>query len=430
MKKNIYSILFSFAMFTVNAQQEKGIVGYDNWLDNWTEFKPNKTEKRQAKQILAGNISINTKLVKNRVYLLMGDVYVTNKAVLTIEPGTVILGDFKTKGTLTITKGAAIIANGTETDPIIFTSNSDQKKPGDWGGIIILGDAPINKFGNGGSYDLDLDPKMTTYGGNNSSGSSGILTFVRIEFAGKRTNDLKETFNALTIAGVGNKTILENIMVSNSGGDSFAFFGGNLAVSKLISYKSMGNDYKFTQGVQCQLSNSLAIRSPYLSTNERRYHCIVVKANERKGETDFTKKQTALTASNITILSSSENTDKAIQIGLVKEAIYINENTSFEMKNSIISGFKPAVLLNDKIVNNSSSLKNIKINQTLFNLCNGNIFTENNPDNEDLENWYGNPMFSNAYSQIDNKDFFIDALNMNNPDYRIQLSKITSSITE
>jgi hypothetical protein len=62
--------------------------------------------------------------------LIQGNVYVTNNAVLTIEPGTVIIGDFETKGTLVITKGASIIADGLETDPIVFTSNRSLKKAG------------------------------------------------------------------------------------------------------------------------------------------------------------------------------------------------------------------------------------------------------------------------------------------------------------
>jgi hypothetical protein len=88
--------------FNANAQQEKGITGLNNWLNNWTEFKPNKVEYVANQIILAGNISVNTKLLKRNIYLIQGNVYVTNNAVLTIEPGTVIIGDFETKGTLVI----------------------------------------------------------------------------------------------------------------------------------------------------------------------------------------------------------------------------------------------------------------------------------------------------------------------------------------
>src|SRR6187402_1844237 len=157
--KNVFIIwVFLLTVFTVNAQQEKGIFGSSNWLNNWTEFKPAKVDYGEATQILAGDITENTTLSKKDVYILQGNVYVTNNAVLTIEPGTVIIGDSESKGSLVITKGAQIIAEGSETDPIVFTSNKSIKKAGDWGGIIVLGDAPINKFGNYSSVNFDLDP--------------------------------------------------------------------------------------------------------------------------------------------------------------------------------------------------------------------------------------------------------------------------------
>ncbi|MBO9584434.1 MAG: hypothetical protein J7574_09775 [Flavobacterium sp.] len=409
-----------------SAQQEKGIIGYANWLDNWTEFKPQKSDSKEANQILAGNITENTKLMKKNVYILQGNVYVTNNAVLTIDPGTVIIGDAATKGTLVITKGAKIMAEGQETDPIVFTSNASMRKAGDWGGLVILGDAPINKFGGVGSYNMDLDPTLTVYGGNNVASSSGVLKFVRIEFAGKKVKGA-DSFNGLTVAGAGNKTILENIMVSYSGGDSFAFYGGDVNASQLVSYKSINDDFKITQGAQCRLFNSLAVRSSYLSSNKDGSRCLEVKAFEKKNETDFTRKSTFVSASNLTMLNDSENIKADIQSGLVKEAIYVAENASLELKRSVVSGFNPAVLLDSQTAVNADNLKKIKFQEMFFNQCSGNIFTENNSDNSDLENWYGNTVFSNVYSQTDNKETFVDIYNAKRPDYRLQLGKITAS---
>ncbi|WP_119791423.1 hypothetical protein [Flavobacterium anhuiense] len=425
MKKITLTICLLLAV-AANAQQEKGIIGYANWLDNWTEFKPQKTESKDANQILAGNITENTKLMKKNVYILHGNVYVTNNSVLTIDPGTVIIGDAATKGTLIITKGSKIMAEGQETDPIIFTSNASMKKAGDWGGLVILGDAPINKFGSVGSYNMDLDPALTVYGGNNAASSSGILKYVRIEFAGRKVKGA-DAFNGLTVAGAGNKTVLENIMVSFSGGDSFAFYGGDVNASQLVSYKSINDDFKITQGAQCRLFNSLAVRSSYLSSNKDGSRCLEVKAYEKKNETDFTKKSTFVSASNLTLLNDSENIKADVQSGLVKEAIYVGENTALELKRSVVSGFNPAVLLDSKTEMNADNLKKIKFEEMFFNQCTGNIFTENNTDNSDLENWYGNSIFSNVYSQTDNKETFVDIYNAKRPDYRLQLGKITAS---
>src|SRR5690606_5810280 len=198
------------------AQQEKGIIGTNNWLNNWTEFRPSQVDYGEPTQILTGNITKDTKLTKRNTYLVLGSVFVTDSTTLTIEPGTVIIGDFKTNASLTIPKGSKIIADGMETDPIVFTSNRSVKKEGDWGGIFILGDAPINKYGNGSTLNYGLRPtsfEHISYGGTNATSNSGILRYVRIEYAGKRTKDFGY-FNGLTLAGVGNQTIIENVMVS------------------------------------------------------------------------------------------------------------------------------------------------------------------------------------------------------------------------
>ena len=167
-----------FAAGNLFAQQEKGIIGANNWLNNWTEFRPSHIEYGQPTQILSGNISKDTKLYKKDTYLLLGSVFVTDSTTLTIEPGTVIIGDFKTNGSLTISKGCKMIADGLATDPIIFTSNRSVKKEGDWGGLFILGDAQLNKFGNGSSINYGLNPSSSeniSYGGNNTQSDSGIL---------------------------------------------------------------------------------------------------------------------------------------------------------------------------------------------------------------------------------------------------------------
>jgi len=259
----IISIFFLVLANDLFAQQEKGIVGAVNWLLNWTEFNPARKDYRDATQILTANISENMTLYKRDVYLLSGSVFVTNNATLTIEPGTVIVGDWETKGSLTITPGAKIIAEGYETDPIVFTSNAGVRRPGDWGGVIILGEAPNNKFGNGSlaSYYEELNSSNfanTNYGGDSINSNSGVLKFVRIEFAGRRNKRVGYT-NGLMLAGVGNQTILENIMVSYSGGDSYEVLGGDVKLEKAVSYKSNGNDFNFNLGAQCELYNSCSV---------------------------------------------------------------------------------------------------------------------------------------------------------------------------
>lgn len=428
MKKLTKTIgLFLLIIFSANAQQEKGITGTTNWLNNWTEFKPNKTQSLEPNQILAGNITTDTKLTKQNVYLLQGNVLVKNNATLTIEPGTTVICDSESKASLIITKGSRIIADGSQTDPIIFTSNKGYKKAGDWGGIIVLGEAPVNKFGGLGTINYNVDPAASLYGGNNASSDSGIMRYVRIEYAGGRTRDGKK-YDALLLASVGNKSIFENIMVSYSAGTSFNIHGGDLDLTKMVSYKSNGDDFKFNYGAQCRISNSLAVRSSFISSPSGS-RCLVVASYDKKDEVDFTKKQTSVAATNLTLLNNSDYIDSDIKQGLIKECIYVSENTSLECKKSVISGFNPAVLLDSKIIINDQNLKKIKFEKMYFNFCNGNIFTEYNSNNEDLENWYGNSIFANVYARSDNKETFIDVQNDKRPDFRLKIGKIIASST-
>tara|TARA_R110002049_G_scaffold309289_2_gene520267 strand:- start:60544 stop:61857 length:1314 start_codon:yes stop_codon:yes gene_type:complete len=424
------TFIFLFVVGPIFAQQEKGIIGANNWLNNWTDFKPNQQDYGEPTQILAGAIAEDTKLYKKDVYLLLGSVFVTNNSTLTIEPGTVIIGDYKTKGSLTIAKGSAIIANGQETDPIVFTSNRSVKRAGDWGGLIILGDAPTNKFGNGSVASFYSQPNAiiyqnSNYGGENSNSNSGTLRCVRIEYAGTRIN-ATDYCSGLLLAGVGNETLIENVMVSYSAGNSFEVWGGGVDLYKAVSYKSGSNDFKFNFGTQSRLFNSLAVRSPYIS-NSNGSRCLQILSFDRKEEVDFTKNGTSVIAQNLTLLNDSENLAADIEKGLVKEGVFVGQNASLDMNKSVISGFNPAVLFEDSININQESLEKIKFTAMYFNNCNGNIFVENNANNEDLENWYGNSAFFNVYSKSANSETFIDLKNQKRPDFRLRINKIIAA---
>lgn len=428
--KNITQTICLFLVIVSSsfAQQEKGIIGKNNWLNNWTEFRPNHVDHSEPTQILSGNISQDTKLVKRDTYLLLGSVFVTDSTTLTIEPGTVIIGDYKTNGALIISKGSKIMAEGLETDPIIFTSNRSVKKEGDWGGIFILGDAPINKFGNASSVNYGLRPTSfdnISYGGENTESNSGVFKYVRIEFAGRRTREFGY-FNSLTLAGVGSKTVIENVMVSYSDGNSFNVIGGKVNLEKMISFRTRSNDYEFNYGTQCNISNSLAIRSPYVSGSDGS-RSMYIASYDKKDEVDLSKKGTFVHAENMTLINVSDNLESDIKVGLVKEALYISEDASLDLRKSVISGYNPAVIIDDKVKINAKNLERIKFSDMYFNNCNGNIFTENDSNNADLENWYGNSIFFNVYSKGNDSETFIDVKNPRRPDFRLRINKIIAS---
>lgn len=421
-------IALLFLSSNLFAQQEKGIIGLKNWLNPWTEFKPNKVDYGQPTEILTGHIRKDTKLFKRNIYLLIGDVFVTDSTTLSIEPGTVIKGDYKTKASLIIDRGSKIIAEGTATDPIIFTSNKGIKKPGDWGGIFILGQAPTNKYGNETSlnYGLTDSTANISYGGDYVDSDSGILSFVRIEFAGKRTRDFGY-FNGLTLAGLGKKTTINNIMVSYCKGNSFNILGGQINLEKLVSYKSNLNDFEFNHGAQCNISNSLAIRSPYVSGTEAS-KCLNILAYDVLDEANLAKLKTTVKAQNLTLVNVSNDIEYDIKVGLVNEAIFIDKDVTFSIDKSVISGFNPAVILDDGITLNSKNLDKILFTNTYFNNSNGNIYQNGVTNNDDLENWYGSRAFNNVYSKGSDSETFIDGKNTSrHPDFRIRINKIIAS---
>lgn len=412
------AILTLLSSFFIQAQQQpKGIMGNTNWMNNWTNFKPASVEYNEATNIIAGNIDKDTRLTKRNTYQLVGVVYVTNNATLTIEPGTVIRGDDKTCGTLVITNGAKIMAEGLETDPIVFTSNKEtvERKPGDWGGIIILGKAPINTLGGLHTLPFDLEPMLNHYGGQDPEDNSGILKYVRVEYAGRKLSSLKE-LNGISLAGVGRKTILNNIQVSYSNDDSFESYGGDLVMSNLISYRTTDDDFDFTQGVQCNISNSIAIRHPF-SSDVSGSRCFEVDSYDKIGNTDMSKKLTKIDATNITLVNLEENSQ-----GLVRESVYVREDTYFNLSNSIISGFTPFVLLEGNIGDGEVNLSKITFKNLVINNCTGGITSESGSGNPAIQKFYENPAFFLDYSKLKNSELFTMPNIKGNPDFRMNVN--------
>jgi hypothetical protein len=413
-KKVQIAIITLISSFFLHAQQQtKGIIGTNNWMNNWTNFKPVANEYGEATNIIAGTIDKDTKLLKRNTYQLVGVVYVTNNATLTIEPGTVIRGDDKTCGTLVITNGAKIMAEGLETDPIVFTTNKEktERKPGDWGGIIILGKAPINTLGGLHTLPFDLDPILNHYGGTDAEDNSGILKYVRIEYAGRKLSALKE-LNGLSLAGVGRKTVLNNIQISFSNDDSFECYGGELNMSNLISYRTTDDDFDFTQGAQINISNSIAIRHPF-SSDVSGSRCFEADSYDKIQNTDMSKKMTRINASNITLVNLEENNQ-----GLVRESIHVRENTFFNLTNSIVSGFTPFVIMEENIGSSDANLSKITFKNVIVNNCNGGITSEASGTTTAIQSWYNKPEFGIGYTKMKNIELFTMPNIKGNPDFR------------
>lgn len=175
---------------------------------------------------------------KGRDILIEGLVFVNDGQVLTIEPGAVIRfreGQGENASALVVARGGRIIARGTPTEPIIFTAEKDDLQeavaPGSkglWGGIILLGNAPVNTPGKE-SYIEGIPPSepRAYFGGNNPESNSGVLKYVSIRYGGTNIGDGNE-INGLTLGGVGHGTEIDYVEIFSTSDDGVEIFGGTV----------------------------------------------------------------------------------------------------------------------------------------------------------------------------------------------------------
>ena len=213
-----------------------------------------------ATKVITGVINDGeiVELPKDR-YTLKGYVYVNGRATLRFAAGSVIVSDSVVKGALIIEQNSRLYCEGTSTEPIVFTSGKSvaTRQPGDWGGIVMLGNAPTNRT----TTPIIEGGINSVYGGSVVADNSGILRYVRIEFAGIAADPNSE-INGLTLGGVGSGTKLEYIQVSYGNDDAYEFFGGKVDAKYLIAFGTADDDFDFDFGYQGRLQFGVSLRDP------------------------------------------------------------------------------------------------------------------------------------------------------------------------
>jgi hypothetical protein len=295
---------------------------------------PTPTPTSNVVEIKDQNITANTTWTANKVYLLKGFNYVKSGATLTIEPGTIIKGDKDTKGSLFITTGAKIRAVGTAEKPIVFTSNKakGQRAAGDWGGLIILGKAKVNK-----PNAVVEGENQTLFGGNDDADNSGELKYVRIEFAGIPLETDKE-INGLTLGGVGNGTKIEYVQVSYSGDDAIEWFGGSVNAKHLVTYATLDDDFDTDNGYSGKVQYGLALRDPNIADQ-----CACSKSNGFESDNDGTGSaalpQTSAQFANVSIFIAPGAVNAKYNA-----AAQIRRNSAQSIYNTVFVGMYPSGL--------------------------------------------------------------------------------------
>jgi hypothetical protein len=227
------------------------------------------TGLQQATLDGTADITASRTLYADTVYVLSGYVKVKNGATLTIQPGTKIVGDTNAVGSsLWILRGSKIVANGTSAQPIVFTSqrSAPNRKPGDWGGIIIIGNGIINRTGLTILTEGGAAGESENYaGGNDNNDSSGVLRYVRIEFAGYDVSSgAGQELNSLSMYAVGRHTVLEYVQTMAGLDDSFEWWGGAVDGRYLVSYESGDDHFDWTEGYQGRNQFLIAFQSQRL----------------------------------------------------------------------------------------------------------------------------------------------------------------------
>lgn len=195
-------------------------------------------------------ISANTTWTCQNTYVLSGFVFVTDNAVLTIGKGTTIRGAGGTpSGTLIITRGARLEAQGTEDEPIVFTSigTPGARTPGSWGGVVLFGAAPSNLGANVHFEGTAAGDTRFDYGGASTTHDCGTLEYVRIEFAGYSFAMDKE-FNGLTVAGCGSDTTISHVQIHRGSDDGIEFFGGSANADHLVLTRNQDDALDWDNG--------------------------------------------------------------------------------------------------------------------------------------------------------------------------------------
>ena len=308
-----------------------------DWTAGWSNFDPQTTAYPATVTTVSANILTNT--TWSGVIRLENKIYVKNNATLTILPGTIIRGDKLTQGTLIVTRGAKINANGTASNPVVFTSNeaAGTRLPGDWGGLVLLGLAKNNQPGGVANIEGIVPTTDTQFGGNFDNDNSGSLTYVRIEFAGIALEPNKE-INGLTCGSVGSATVIDYVQVTSSGDDSFEWFGGTVNCKHLIAYRGLDDDFDTDYGYRGKIQFGLSIRDKDLSDAPGDSNCFE-SDNDAAGSTAQPKTRPIF--SNMTIVGPKGNGTIVLPVGeKFEKAFRLRRNTSTSCLNSLVTGWE------------------------------------------------------------------------------------------
>lgn len=258
-------------------------------------------------------------------YKLTGAVVIEDGVELEIPAGTVIEAVGGTSSYIAIAQGGLIDVQGTATNPVVMTSGLATKTAGDWGGLVLCGKAPSNK---GGSVTAEVSG--LTYGGTETTDSSGSIRYLRVEYAGATFNSSKE-FNGVSFFGVGSGTTVDYVQVFEGNDDGFEFFGGNVTANHLVVNNPTDDAFDWTEGWQGAGSFW------YADLTSGRGHRIIEADN-----LEADNNATPISSPTITNLTGVGNGD-----GTEDDGLKIRRGTKGDFDNIVLVGHNESIEIDD-----------------------------------------------------------------------------------
>ena len=337
MKTTIKLLVFASIAFLLNscgADDTADIIIYDNSVIN--NGGGNTPTSQQIN--LSGTYVDDLTLDANNSYIVNGPLVMTEGTTLTIPAGMTIKALAAGSDVyVAIAQGAKIIANGTADKPIVFTSNSSAPQAGDWGGLILLGKAPINSV-TGGTETATSEIGSLPYGGNNPHDDSGVLRYIRVEYSGGKADGQSEN-NGFSFYGVGDATVVQYVEMFEGLDDGFEFFGGTVNVDFLVAVNAQDDSIDWTEGYVGTITNAHVVHGP-----------IHDKGIEGDGyNTDIGNNSnpvfwSAPTIENLTIIGLGSDTGN--------EAVRLRAGTRVTITNAYIEGFNEGFDMDGDDINN------------------------------------------------------------------------------
>lgn len=343
--------------------------------------------------VLQGDISEDKTLSADYDYLLRDAVFVQDGATLTIEPGVTVYGENATNGTLIVAQGGKIMADGTADAPIVMTSDAaiGSRARGQWGGLIINGRAPSNQGVTFGEGDTGA------FGGNNPNDSSGVLRYIRIEYAGIEFSDDNE-LNGIAFQGVGSGTVVEYVQVHMNQDDGIEMFGGTVNLKYALVTGARDDSFDWTDGWTGK--GQFWVAQQYGDDADNGFE------NDNSSKNNEALPRSAPTISNVTLVGDPSGPES-------DNGMLIREGAAGIYTNFIVVGFNKVGL----DVNNESSHKQaedgglVVKNSIFFDNKGGSFGDEKDDDGFDEAAW------AIGLGNKENDPELADAFNKNNPDF-------------